>query len=76
MAAAVQFRVFCVSTGYLHVEYKAPNIQNYNSAICCMWVRNVVFHIKGRTQADGDGEKVERKIMGPEREEVTGGWII
>ena len=35
-AAAVQFRVFCVSIGCL--EYTAPNVQNYNSAICCVWV--------------------------------------
>jgi hypothetical protein len=35
----------------------------------------VVFHIKGITQADGDGEKVQREILGPEREEMTGGWI-
>jgi hypothetical protein len=73
MAATVQFRVFCVSTGYL--ECKAPNIQNYNSAICCMWVQNVVCPIKGRTQADGDGEKMQREILGPERGEMTGGWI-
>ena len=39
-----------------YIEYKDPNIQNYNSAICCMWVRNMVCHIEGRTQADGDGE--------------------
>jgi hypothetical protein len=50
----IQSRIFCVSIGYL--EYKAPNIQNHNSAICCMWVRNMVCHIKGRTQADGEGE--------------------
>jgi hypothetical protein len=34
----------------------------------------VVYHIKGRTQTEGFENRELRRIFGPVRDEVTGGW--
>jgi hypothetical protein len=34
----------------------------------------LVSDIKGRTQTEGVENKVLRRIFGPKRDEVTGGW--
>ena len=36
-------------------------------------VQNPIFNLKGRTQSECVSEQVSDKVLGPEREEVTGG---
>jgi hypothetical protein len=40
---------------------------------CFIWVSNLVYYIKGRTQIAGFENRVLRKFE-PEKDEVTGGW--
>jgi hypothetical protein len=51
-------------------KYKNYNIKNYNFVRGSVWVRYIVSDIKGGTQTEG----MLRKIFGPKRDEVTGGW--
>jgi hypothetical protein len=50
-------------------------MQDYNFACGSAWVRNLVFGIKEEHRMRVFEKKILRRIFGPKRDEVTGGWI-
>jgi hypothetical protein len=50
------------------------NIQDYNFACSFVWVRNLVSDTRGDHRSRVFENKVLRRIFGPKRDEVTGGW--
>jgi hypothetical protein len=47
----------------------------YEENVCCaVWVLNFVCHPKGKNRLRVLQKMVLRRIFGPKRDEVTGGW--
>jgi hypothetical protein len=46
-------------------------MNDINVVFVSLW--NLVFNFKGRTQSECAGKQGTDKVLGPEREEVTGG---
>jgi hypothetical protein len=56
----------------LHKNVQKWNIQDYNFAYGSVWVQNFVSDIKGGLMVFE--KRVLRRIFGPRRDEVIGGW--
>ena len=55
-------------------KYKDWDIQNCKFACCFVWVWNLVAHIEGKSRLRVLENRVQRRIFGPKRDEVTGEW--
>ena len=55
-------------------KYKEYDIQNYNFAFYFVWVWNLITHTEGGTRLWVFENRVQRRIFGPKRDEVTREW--
>jgi hypothetical protein len=56
------------------VEVRSISMEGTVSAYGFVWVRNLVSDTKGGTRLRVFENKVLRRMFGPKRDEVTGGW--